>query len=182
MGNRNVLERNSTAIALLILAIVILYVGTRGTLKSDDFDWGNILPPFSEAPPDYSPPPGDGGESGGSMTAAECSAYADSSGHGYDLLASSEGNCAEYAWSTCNNIGLEAAYDYVSGCCIFNCQVIAETPCQTFCSSNGLLLIQTGSWTESQCYDSAIYVCDGLWNLNTDLVSPDGTCCCYLCN
>ena len=184
---------NSTlfGIVIVVLLVVILFgqIQLMGALNSfgDALKNLNITIPNSpftpSTPPGYTPPgtlpPGFSGS--GSMTSAECSQYATMNGKTNSALKSSEGNCATYASNTCHNQGMEAHYDYVSGCCVFNCEPLQQTACQTFCSSHNLQIIQTGFWTEQQCYDSAIYLCGGLLYLETDLVSPDGTCCCYLC-
>lgn len=124
-----------------------------------------------------------GGEAGGggTYTSSTCASLASSLGHQYSSLQTSEGNCANYVGNYCYNLGMEGAYDYTSNCCTFNCQAIQQSTCQTYCSSRNLLLIQTGQWTEVQCYNSAIYVCNSLQNLETSIISPDGTCCCYRC-
>lgn len=181
-------DRHFGAIVAIIIFLTLLFYGTKGTWNMGDFNWGyifnfTVIPPTGY-PPGYTPPPGNlppGFSGSGSMTAAECSQYATMNGKTNSVLKTSESNCATSAANTCHNQGLEAHYDYISGCCVFNCEPIQQTACQTFCSSHNLLLIQTGFWTEQQCYDSSIYLCGGLLYLETDLVSPDGTCCCYKC-
>jgi len=127
-------------------------------------------------------PPSNPPSGGTGYTASECSGYASGDGKTYSALKATENDCANYVNNYCGNVGMEGWYDYVSNCCVFNCEPLQQTDCHTYCTSHGMLLIQSGQWTESQCYDSAIYVCNGLQHLDMSMINDDGACCCYKCN
>ena len=62
MGKLGFVERYQTLIAVSIVLLFILNIGTGGTWVMGDFDWGNIWAPLATTPPpaaddDDDPPP-----------------------------------------------------------------------------------------------------------------------------